>query len=77
MPRPLPPAASPASSRPTRLSDPWLAGGPLCRALYTPGASRRDLERMRCQWDVLYVRVGSRFDRLGRICIHCGDVRGR
>lgn len=30
---------------------------------------------MRCRWDVLYVRVGSRFVRQGWQCVTCGDTR--
>ena len=77
MPRPHSRIASPSHTAPAQHSDPDRAGRVLCWALYRPGASLEELQGMRCRWDVLYVRVGSKFDRMGRICIHCGDVRER
>lgn len=68
------PRSHAGSARP---SDPWLSGASLCPALYRSGSTELDWPEMRCRWDLLYVRVGSRFDRLGRICITCGEVRGR
>jgi hypothetical protein len=77
MPRPLPPVVpSPYTARRPH-SDPDRGDGALCWALYRSGASWELIAEMRCQWDVIYVRIGSRFERAGFVCIHCGETRGR
>jgi hypothetical protein len=77
MPRPQRLLAATHPIAPASVVTPGGAGVRLCWVLYRRGAPMSDWADMRCQWDVLYVREGSRFVRQGWICARCGDTRAR